>query len=145
MPASKRFVNWVTTTFTKTGPVVVSITTVQSIQIDMRGQTIKGRGDGDFYSSYSRTIQGDPLITVTHQNDALLNDLPLGTTGTFSTIHRDGVNDSGTGAITYTLAQAHIGNHQIGGSHVQIGSNTLMIEAYSTDGSTSPLSMAIAA
>ena len=50
----------------------------------------------------------------------------------------------GTGAVTYTLANAVISACQVHGAHRQFGQGTLTLTAFSSDGITNPISTSIA-
>ena len=141
---STRQANIGPTTFTKTGPVVITITTIQSVSTDWKGQSLVGRGDADFYPTFGKTIQADPHVTITHQNKQLLNTLKAGDTGTLSCIIYDALNVTGAGQITMALINGRVENHQAQAGHIQLTSATLNIGSYSSDGSTSPLSFTIA-
>ena len=141
---STRQANFGTTTFTKSGPTVVTITTIQSVSFDWGGQSLVGRGDADFYPTFGRTIQADPKAVVNHQNMQLMNSLKAGDTGSFSCVVYDAVNVSGAGQITVALANARVENHTAQPGHIQLTTATLSIGSYSSDGSTSPLSFTIA-
>lgn len=142
---STRQVNVGATTFTKPGPTVITITTIQSVGVDWGGQDLSGRGDNDFYPTFGKTVQADPKVTISHQNNQLLNSLKPGDTGALSCVILDAVNGTGTGGITVVLANARVVNHAGDAGHVKLSSVNLNLASYSSDGSTSPLTFTIAA
>lgn len=146
MAASNRFINITGCVFTKKPSGTVSVTTVQSVAIGKRGNDVQASGDGDFYPTLSVTVGAAPMVTVQHQNHALLNTLDEKITGSsFVFISNDATNATGSGAITFTLSNCHVVSHEANAQHKAVGSATLAISAYSTDGTTSPLAMTIAA
>ena len=144
MASTKRFMNWTGVTFTPTGGSVTPITGVSSVTIDTGGSLVKFAGDGDRYSTTVVNDHNDPVVTVHAADLAAVRANPVGTTGTFTATHNDARNGAGTGAITYTLANAVISSNPIQGAHRQFGQGTLTIASFSTDGVTNPLSTSTA-
>jgi len=144
MAATKRFVNWTSVTFTPLNGATTPITGVTAIQIDSRGSLLRFSGDGDRYSSTVMNDFNDPLITVHSADLATIGAFPVGTVGTFTATHNDAKNGVGTGAITYTLANAVVASNAIQGAHRQFGQGTLTLTAYALDGVTNPLSTSTA-
>lgn len=146
MAASNRFINISGCSFTKKVGGSVTITTVQSVALGKRGKEIQASGDADFFPTLSVTIGAAPQITVQHQNHGLLNTLDEKIVGSaFTFTANDAVNGTGSGAVTYTLSNCHIVSHESNSQHQSVGSCTLTISAYSSDGTTSPLALTIAA
>lgn len=144
MPATKRFMNWTGVAFTPTGGTATTITGVSSVSIDTGGSLLRFSGDGDRYSTTVVNDYNEPLVTVHSADLAAIRANPVGTVGTFTATHNDAKNGSGTGAISYTLANAIIASNPVQGAHRQFGQGTLTITAYSSDGITNPLSTSIA-
>lgn len=144
MPASKRFMNWTGVSFTPIGGSATPITGVTSVTIDTGGSLAKFSGDGDRYNTTVVNDLNDPTITVQAADLAGIRANPVGTIGMFAATHNDARNGAGTGAITYTLANAVIASNPVHGAHRQFGHGTLTVGAFSTDGVTNPLSTTIA-
>ncbi|CAB4130942.1 hypothetical protein UFOVP124_44 [uncultured Caudovirales phage] len=145
MAASNRFINISGCVFTKKPSGTVSINTVQSVALGKRGKEVQASGDADFFPTLSVTVGAAPQVTVQHQNQALLNTLDEKITGSsFVFVSNDAVNGTGSGAITYTLSNCHVVSHEKSSQHQAVGSCTLTISAYSSDGTTSPLALSIA-
>jgi hypothetical protein len=144
MPATKRFMNWTGVSFTPTGGTATTITGVSSVAIDTGGSLLRFSGDGDRYSTTVVNDYNEPVVTVHAADLAGIRANPVGTVGTFTAIHNDAKNGTGTGAITYTLTNAIIATNPVQGSHRQFGQGTLTITAYSSDGITNPLSTSTA-
>jgi len=140
MPASKRFMNWTGVSFTPANGSTTTITGVTSVLIDAGGSLVKFSGDGDRYTTTIVNDFNDPTVTVQSADLAAVRANPVGTLGTFTAIHNDAKNGTGTGAIIYTLSNAIIANNPIRGSHRQFGQGTLTLSAFSADGVTNPLS-----
>ncbi len=144
MPSSKRFMNWSGVAFTPSGGTATPITGVTAVTIDTGGTLQKFSGDGDRYNTTVVNDHNDPVVTVRAADLAAVRANPVGSIGTFSATHNDARNGTGTGAITYTLANAVVASNPVQGSHRQFGHGTLTITAYSSDGITNPLSTTIA-
>ncbi len=144
MPATKRLMNWTGVTFTPTGGTAVSITGVTSISFESGGSLAKFSGDGDRFSTTVVNDFNDPSVVVQAADLASIRANPVGTAGTFTATHNDAKNGLGSGAMTYTLTNAVVANNPIHGGHRQFGLGTLTLAAYSSDGVTNPLSIAIA-
>jgi hypothetical protein len=146
MAASNRFINVSGCSFTKKVGGSVTINTVQSVALTKRGQEVQASGDADFFPTLSVTVGSAPQCVVQHQNHGLLNTLDEKIVGSaFTFTANDAINGTGTGAVTYTLSNCHIVSHESNSQHQAVGSCTLTISAYSSDGTTSPLALTIAA
>lgn len=144
MPASKRFMNWTGVAFTPSGGTATPITGVTSVSIDTGGNLLKFSGDGDRYNTTVVNDHNEPVVTVHAADLAAVRANPPGTVGTFTATHNDARNGTGSGAITYTLANAVVATNPVQGSHRQFGQGTVTIAAFSTDGVTNPLSTTLA-
>lgn len=136
--------NWTGVAFTPQNGSTIVLTGVSSIQIDSGGSLLKFSGDGDRYNTTVVNDFNEPTVTVNCADLAAVRSLPVGTVGTFTATHNDARNGAGTGAITYTLANAVVASNPIQGSHRRFGQGTLTLTAFSVDGVTNPLSATIA-
>ena len=141
---SKRFMNWTGVSFTPAGGQAINFTGVSQVQIDPGGSLVKFSGDGDRYNTTVVNDFNDPSITVTSADLAAINSVVVGQMGAFTATHNDAKNGTGTGAITYTLANAVVSNNPRGGSHRQFGTGTITFTTQSADGVTNPLSTSVA-
>ncbi len=144
MPATKRFMNWTGVAFTPSGGSATPITGVTSLTINAGGSIAKFAGDGDRYHTTVINDMNDPVVTIHAADLAAIRANPVGTVGTLTATHNDARNGVGTGAITYTLANAVIASNTVVGSHRHFGVGTLVVTAFSSDGITNPLSTTIA-
>ena len=144
MPATKRFLNWTGVTFTPLGGSPIPITGVTSVTIDSGGSLLKFAGDGDRYNTVVVNDFNEPTITVQAADLAAIRANPVGTVGTFTAVHDDARNGTGSGAITYTLSNAVIASNTVKGAHRQFGQGTLTLSAFSGDGITNPLATSVA-
>jgi hypothetical protein len=141
--ATKRFLNWTGVTFTPVGGQPTVITGVTSVAIDSGGSLLKFAGDGDRYNTTVVNDFNDPTITVQAADLAAIRANPVGTVGTFTATHNDAKNGTGSGSVTYTLANAVIAQTNVKGAHRQFGQGTLVLSSFSTDGVTNPLSVSV--
>lgn len=144
MSATKRFMNWSSVTFTAVNGSPTTITGVTSVTIDSGGSLARFSGDGDRYVTTMVNDFNEPLVTIHSADLASLRANPVGTVGTFSATHNDAMNGVGTGAVTYTLANAVISACQVSGAHRQFGQGTLTLTAFSSNGVTNPISTSVA-
>ncbi len=144
MSVTKRFMNWTGVSFTPQNGTATPVTGVTSIQIDTGGSLLKFAGDGDRFSTTVVNDFNDPTVTVHSADLAAVRAYPVGTVGVFTATHNDARNGTGTGAVTYTLSNAVIGNNPVHGAHRQFGQGVLTIAAFSPDGVTNPLSTSTA-
>ena len=144
MPATKRFMNWSSVTFTPQTGQPLPITGVSTVEIETHGNLQKFSGDGDkFFTTVVSDVM-DPTVTIHTADLGVIRALPLGTVGTLSATLNDARNGSGSGAITYTLTNAVVASGAVRGSHRQFGQGTLIFSSFSSDGITNPLSTTIA-
>jgi len=144
MPATKRFMNWTGVTFTPTNGTATSISGVTSVSIDSGGSLARFAGDGDRFVTTMVNDFNEPTMTIHSADLAALRAHPVGTVGTLTATHNDAQNGAGTGAVTYTLANAVVAACHVQGAHRQFGQGTVTFGAFSSDGVTNPISTSIA-
>ena len=144
MSATKRFMNWTGVVFTPINGSATTITGVTSVSIDSGGSLARFSGDGDRYVTTMVNDFNEPVVTIHSADLSALRANPVGTVGTLSATHNDAKNGVGTGAVTYTLANAVVSGYQVQGAHRQFGQGTLTFGAFSSDGVTNPISTSIA-
>jgi hypothetical protein len=144
MPATKRFMNWTGVAFTPINATATTITGVTSMSIDSGGSLARFAGDGDRFVTTMVNDFNEPAVTIHSADLAALRAHPVGTVGTLSATHNDAQNGVGTGAITYTLANAVVAACQVQGAHRQFGQGNVTFGAFSSDGVTNPISTSIA-
>lgn len=144
MSATKRFMNWTNVSFTPTNGNATAITGVTSVTIDSGGNLARFAGDGDRFVTTLVNDFNEPSLTIHAADLSSLRANPIGTVGTVSATHNDAKNGSGSGAVTYTMANAVVAACQVQGAHRQFGQGTLTFAAFSGDGVTNPLSTSVA-
>jgi hypothetical protein len=144
MSATKRFMNWTGVAFTPVNGTATAITGVTSVSIDSGGNLAKFAGDGDRYVTTMVNDFNEPTVTVHSADLAALRVNPAGSVGTLTATHNDAKNGSGSGALTYTLANAVVAACQVQGAHRQFGQGSVTFHAFSSDGVTNPISTSIA-
>ncbi|WP_435021267.1 hypothetical protein TA3x_002284 [Tundrisphaera sp. TA3] len=144
MSVSKRFMNWSGVSFTPLAGAPTAFTGVTSVSIESGGNLAKFSGDGDRYPTIVVNDFNEPTVTIQSADLAAIRANPVGTIGTVTATHNDARSGTGTGAITYTLANAVVASCDIGGAHRHFGQGTITFAAYSADGVTNPLSTSVA-
>lgn len=143
MPATKRQLNWQPVGFTPTAGSLSTCTGVTNVTVSAGGNLLKFSGDADRFNTLVVNDFNDPTLTVTTADVNWAFSIAPGTRGALTATHKDAKGATG-GGITFTLANAVAESPQSGGAHRQIGSASLSFSAESTDGTTNPLSFALA-
>lgn len=144
MSATKRFMNWSGVTFTPVGGQPTVITGVTSVAIESGGSLARFAGDGDRYVTTMVNDFNEPTVTIQAADLASIRANPVGTVGTLTATHNDAKNGTGTGAVTYTMANAVVASCNVHGAHRHFGQGSISFAAFSGDGVTNPLSTSIA-
>lgn len=134
MAATKLQANWTAVSHGST-----PITRVSQCSFNQGGSLQTYSADGDHFPTVITNLMSNPSASVTSADTAVLMAIAPGTTGTFSATHKDAKGSSG-GDILYVLANAVAENAQTSGSHAAFGTSSMSLKAYSSDGSTNPLS-----
>lgn len=129
--------NWSAVSFANT-----SVTKVTKVDIDQGGKLIKFFGDGDIYPTTVVAQDNEPTVSLESGDIATVAGLGgPGTEGTFTGKHND-AKAAVNGAIVWTVINSVIRNNSASGPRGQFGSTTLQLDAYSSDGTTNPVSFA---
>ena len=112
---------------------------VTSVRFQDKGQTVKFHGDDSPWPQAVAISTFDSSATLKSGDEATILSIAIGATGTFTATHVDALHAT-NGNIVYTLANAIVTDRDTGGDYGKFGDATLKIEAYSSDGSTPPLS-----
>lgn len=136
MAATKLQANWTAVQHGST-----TITRVSNVSFDYGGSISMYSGDDNVFDVVAVNLMNKPKATVTSEDPAALIGLGIGAVGTFTATHKDAKAAVG-GAIVYTMLNSVVENVSAGGAHAQFGSGSLSLVAYSSDGSTPPLSIA---
>ncbi len=134
MAATKLQANWTAVALGSTG-----ITRVSQVSFSQGGSLASYSADGDHYPTVVVSLLNKPRATVTSADTATLMGIGPGTAATFSATHKDAKGATG-GDILYVMSNAVIENVETSGAHAQFGTATMSLLAYSSDGTTNPLS-----
>lgn len=134
MAATKLQSNWTAVSFDST-----PISRVTQVSFTQGGSLTAYAADGDHFPTVIVNTMSKPKATVTSGDAAALMAIAPGATGTFSATHKDAKGEVG-GDILYVLANAVAENAETTGAHGEFGTATLSLMAYSSDGTTNPLS-----
>jgi len=136
MSATKVQANWSTCTFNS-----VTITRITAASFGPGGTLTDFSGDLDVYPTVIANLMNNPHASVTTADIGTMQGFAPGTTSTLTATLSDALKQSG-GAIVFTLVNAVFENHDPQAQHAAFGSTTGTWKAFSSDGSTSPLSIA---
>ncbi|MEW4569311.1 hypothetical protein AB1L88_15710 [Tautonia sp. JC769] len=140
-----RQINWVEARF-GVSPAATVFNAVSDVQHDLQGRSVQGKADADLFNTTNKLIGASPRFTVSSEDKNNEINVPIGTTGTFTCVHKSELNAAQTpeaGDIRYTLTNALCENHSGGGAHEAIGTLQSTITSRSTDGVTSPLTVSV--
>lgn len=133
-----RQVNW---SSVQIGSPAKTWSEVRDVQIAAQGRELMGSADADIFNTSLLLVQASPQITVMSEDDGNMATIPLGTSGTFTAVHND--SSGGVADVTVTLSNAIVIDYSASGPHQQHSSVTHVLKSYSSDGTTSPLSVAV--
>ncbi len=134
MSATKAQINWTGVEFAST-----VITRVTSAMFGQGSSLIKFKGDTDLYPTIIANVDNEPHASITTADVGTLMGITPGTTATLSATLNDAKGASG-GAVVFALANAVFENADTQGQHAHFATVTGTWRAYSSDGSTNPLS-----
>lgn len=119
----------------------VNFTRVTSLGISQGGKLIKFKGDTDIYSTIIANVDNEPSVTITTADIGTVMGCVPGVSATFTATMNDAKTASG-GSIVWTMINAVFENADSTAQHAQFGSVNASWQAYSSDGTTNPLSFA---
>jgi hypothetical protein len=134
MAATKLQLNFTGVSFAST-----AITRVTSVSFDQGGTLINFSGDNDRYPTVIANPVSNPKCSITSGDVANLMNIATGASGTILANQLDALAATG-GAIDWTLVNAVHETTTDQGQWGQFGTATATFNAYSSDGSTNPLS-----
>ena len=134
MAATRVQANW-----TGVAHGATTITRVTQASFNQGGQLQSFSADGDHFRTVIVNLMNEPSASITSADAGTVMAIAPGTTASLTATHKDAKGSSG-GDILYVLANAVAENCQTSGQHAQFGTATLTFKAYSTDGTTNPLS-----
>ena len=134
MSATKAQINWTGVEFNS-----VNITRVTQGMFGQGGQLLKFKGDTDLYNTIIANVTNEPHASFTTADVGTMMGFAPGTTATLTATLNDAKGATG-GAVVFTLANAVFENADTQAQHAQFGTVTGTWQAYSSDGSTNPLS-----
>ena len=134
MAATKAQVNWTAVSFGTT-----AITRVTDVKFNEGGNLIDFSGDADLFTTILAVGVNKPSATVTTADEATIMGIGVGTTGSLIATHKDATGGA-SGGVAFVLANGVVENADGGGAHAAFSSGTLSVKAFSSDGSTNPLS-----
>jgi hypothetical protein len=134
MSATKAQINWSTVSFAST-----AITRVTNASVGQGGNLIKFKGDTDVFPTIIAMVDQEPHASITTADVGTMMGFIPGAAGTLLATLKDSKGASG-GDVLFTLANAVFENADTQAQHAQFGSVTGTWQAYSSDGSTNPLS-----
>lgn len=136
MSATALQLNWTSVEFAST-----SISRVTSVMFSQGGELLEFRGDNDRYPVVIANNLNRPRCSITSGDVATLMAIAPGTTGTIAATQADALGAVG-GSIVWTLANAVHENTDEAGQWGHFATATATFRAYSSDGTTNPLSFA---
>jgi hypothetical protein len=145
MAGSNVYMNWksVTVTF-GTVPTVVSLTEVMDVQVLDQEGLEPWQADGHKFPTLLIAATGSRGMTIVGGSVNKLAAIPRNTPCTVVAILNDAVNGAGAGAITHTLVNAVLADAGRSGPSNKFAGGTATFVAFSPDGITDPLTIAIA-
>lgn len=140
-----RQVNW-QVNVTPQGGTATPWIEVTNVQLDRRGNALRGRGDAAFFNTSLKVVTSEPMVTITSEDENNQLIVVVGGSCSLTLIHIDAESNAtgvGSDSISYVLANAKCSNHQVSGAHAQFGQLVSQFESFSSDGVTSPLTVSV--
>lgn len=134
MSATALQLNWTSVQFAS-----ISLTHVKSVMFSQGGKLIEFAGDNNRYPVVVANNINRPRCSITSGDVATLMGITPGTSGTIQATQVDALQAVG-GAINWTLNNAVHENTDDTGQWGQFATGTATFVAYSSDGTTNPLS-----
>ena len=134
MSATALQLNWQNVEFAST-----SLTHVTSVMFTQGGKLIEFTGDNNRYPVVIANNINRPRCSITTSDVATLMGIVPGTSGTIQATQVDALEATG-GAVNWTLINAVHENSDDTGHWGQFATATATFWAYSSDGTTNPLS-----
>jgi len=136
MSATKANINWTAVSHGST-----NLTRVTNAMFGQGGSLIHFKGDSDLYPTIIANVDNEPHASITTADVGTLFGITPGTTATLSATLNDAKGASG-GAVIFTMLNAVAENADATAQHAQFGTITGTWKAFSSDGSTPPLTIA---
>ena len=133
MSATKANINW-----TGVSHGTVSITRVTAANFSYGGRLIKFKGDVDGFPTIIANVDNEPHASITTADVGTMMGFIPGTTATLNATLNDAKLATG-GAVVFAMANAVFENADNQGQHAAVRNPTGTWQAYSSDGSTNPL------
>jgi hypothetical protein len=132
--ATKAQINWTAVSHGST-----NLTRVTNAVFGQGGSLIKFKGDTDLYATIIANVDNEPHASVTTADVGTMMGIAPGTSATLNATLNDAKGVTG-GAVVFALANAVFENADTHAQHAQFATVTGTWQAFSTDGSTNPLS-----
>jgi len=139
MARSNVFMSWTGVTVTPAGGPAIAITEVVDVQVLDKDDLEPWQADGHKFPTQMIAAMGHRGITIVGGDVSKLASIPHGTPCTVVGILKDAVNGIGTGAITVTLANAVRTEVPFEGKTQKFAGSHVTFMAFSSDGTTDPL------
>lgn len=115
------------------------ITRITSMDINPGGQLIKFKGDTNIFPVVVANPDNEPSISITTGDVAKIYGFSAGSVGTIIATLKDAMQISG-GDINFTVINCVFGQLSMTAPHANFASATGNWAAFSSDGTTSPIS-----
>jgi hypothetical protein len=134
MAATKAQINWAAVMFGSS-----AITRITAGGFGQGGTLLRFKGDTDLYSSIIANVNNEPSANFTTADVGTMMGISPGTTNTLTATLNDAKAASG-GSVIFTMINAVFENADTSAQHAQFGTVSGTWQAFSSDGTTNPLS-----
>ena len=143
MARTKHYMNWKSCTIVHgSGPTTISLTEITNVEFMINDEFVQFKGDGNIYATVMALANSTRGVRITSADLGRLSvTIPHNTPCTVTVICHDVVNGAGDGALTFVLANALKQTIAPGGAQNVILTDTVTFMSYSSDGTTSPLTI----
>ena len=139
------YMNWSGTTITPAGGSTINIPEVTDMSFGRTGNLQSWKADAHMFATLCVNRGQARPCKITGGAINILATIPINTPCTIVSVLNDAKNantGAGSGALTHTLVNAVLNDNPWADSHEQWGKGDLTFSAFSTDGTTDPLTIA---
>lgn len=145
MAKTNLYMNWTGVTVTYgTSPTTINLSEVVDLEVGRKGEVKRWTADAGVFAKALAVKNKTRTITIKGGAINLLASVPEDTLCTIVGVLNDLNNGTGSGAITVTAVRGTVTSNPFKGQNNEFGLGDLEFECSSVDGTTDPITYAVA-
>jgi hypothetical protein len=141
MARSRRYVNF-SVSITPSGGTAATLAEIMAIKVMRGSKQLAAYGDAKLFPTLIVNVEESRSITLAGGDVSKVLQMARGITYTVVVVLLDAKNGVGSGALTITLTNAVMETDEHSAANNDWGGSSVTFNAYSTDGSTDPMTVA---